>query len=169
MKLHALILAALLLTGASASAAAPQPVRRVDPASYSGRWYEIARTPNRFQRHCALPYVDYTRDGLKVRAEQHCSAVGGRSGHVWRSAGHILDPGINAKVRLTFLGFWSQDYWIVDNDPGAGWALVGDPGGRFIWVMARAADPGAAVRDEAISRARALGYDVGRLEYAGAR
>ena len=150
-------------------AAAPAPAHRVDPASYTGRWYEIARIPNRFQRNCAAPYVDYTHDGLKVRAEQHCTAVAGRNGRTYRSSGRILDPGTNAKVRLTFLGFWSQDYWIVDNDAAAGWALVGDPGGRFVWVMSREANPGAAVRDVAIARVRALGYDVNRLEYAGAR
>ena len=152
-----------------ASAAAPQPAQRVEATNYTGRWYEIARIPNRFQRNCAAPFVDYTLDGMKVRAVQQCAAVNGRNGRVYRSSGRILDPGVNAKVRLTFLGFWSQEYWIVDHDTPAGWALVGDPAGRFVWIMSRQPRLPQGARDAAVSRVRALGYDVNRLEYAGAR
>ena len=164
-----LALALLLLFGTPATAAAPPPARQVDAANYTGRWYEIARIPNRFQRNCAAPYVDYTRDGQKVRAEQHCSPAAGRNGRVYRSSGHILDPGVNARLRLTFLGFWSQEYWIVDHDAAAGWALVGDPGGRFLWVMARQPNLPAGAREAAVTRVRGLGYDASRLEYAGPR
>lgn len=152
-----------------AHAAAPQPQSRVDAQSYTGRWYEIARIPNRLQRGCVAPFVDYTLDGIKVRAVQRCSPVNGRGGRTYRSSGHILDPGTNAKLRLSFLGFWSQEYWIVDNDAAAGWALVGDPGGRWLWVMFRDPNPPEGARDTAIARVGALGYDVRRLEYAGAR
>ncbi len=158
-----------VLASAPVRAAAPQPTHRVDATNYTGRWYEIARIPNRFQRNCAAPFVDYTLDGLKVRAVQQCSPVNGRNGRLYRSSGRILDPGVNAKVRLTFLGFWSQDYWIVDHDAPAGWALVGDPAGRFVWVMARQPNPPQSLRDAAVARVRTLGYDVTRLEYAGAR
>lgn len=158
------------LTFASAAfAAAPEPKRQVEPQAYTGRWYEIARIPNRLQRGCQQPFVDYTLDGIKVRAVQRCAAVNGRNGRAYRSSGRILDPGANAKVRLTFAGFWSQDYWIVDHEPAAGWALVGDPGGRFLWVMFREARPADAAREAAVARAAALGYNVARLEYFGAR
>lgn len=162
-------LLASALTLAPAHAAAPQPAHRVDPSNYTGRWYEIARIPNRFQRNCAAPFVDYSLDGQKVRAVQQCSAVNGRNGRVYRSSGRILDPGVNAKVKLTFLGFWSQEYWIVDHDTPSGWALVGDPAGRFVWVMARTPTLAPVTRDAAVARVSALGYDVNRLEYAGAR
>ncbi len=165
------LLAAALLAAAPAPAAAsaPEPARRVDASNYSGRWYEIARLPNRFQRNCAEPSVDYTLEGEKVRAVQRCKPVDGKNGRTFRSSGRILDPGANAKVRLTFAGFWSQDYWILDNDPAARWALVGDPRGRFIWVMFRDPAPPEAAVTAAVARARALGYDVQRFEYAGAK
>jgi len=152
-----------------AAAAAPQPKQRVDAQSYTGRWYEIARIPNRLQRNCAAPYVDYTLDGIKVRAVQRCSPANGRSGRIYRSSGRILDPGTNAKVRLTFAGFWSQEYWIVEHDAAAGWALVGDPAGRWLWVMFRDPTPPEAARDAAVARVATLGYDARRLEFAGAR
>jgi apolipoprotein D and lipocalin family protein len=152
----------------AATAAAPEPRRAVDLSSYSGRWHEIARIPNRFQRNCAAPSVDYTIEGTRVRAVQRCTPVEGRGGRTFRSAGRILDPGANAKVRLTFAGFWSQDYWIVDHDPAQRWALVTDPRGRYLWVMFREAAPPTAAVATAVARAAALGYDSRRLEFAGA-
>lgn len=157
------------LIAAPAFASAPEPARRVEPSSYTGRWYEIARIPNRFQRNCQAPFVDYTLEGQKVRAVQQCAAAGGRNPRVYRSSGRILDPGANAKVRLTFMGFWSQDYWIVDHDPAAGWALVGDPAGKFVWVMFRDPAPPQPAVAAAVARVGALGYNTARLEYAGAR
>lgn len=165
----AAVCVAFAVVATPALAAAPQPAHRVDASNYTGRWYEIARIPNRFQRNCAAPFVDYTLDGQKVRAVQQCSPVNGRNGRVYRSSGRILDPGVNAKVRLSFLGFFAQEYWIVDHDSPAGWALVGDPSGRFVWVMARQPILPLGLRDAAVARVRALGYDVNRLEYAGAR
>jgi apolipoprotein D and lipocalin family protein len=164
MRLVLIVLAAFVTI-----AAAPEPRRRVDAQSYTGRWYEIARIPNRLQRGCAAPYVDYALEGIRVRAVQRCAPAPGKRGRVYRSSGQILDPGTNAKVRLTFAGFWSQEYWIVDHDPSAGWALVGDPAGRFLWVMFRQPDPPEAARDAAFARVGALGYDARRLEFTGAR
>ncbi|MDZ4777244.1 MAG: lipocalin family protein [Alphaproteobacteria bacterium] len=158
-------LAALCLLADPASAAAPQPAKAVDLGSYSGRWYEIARIPNKLQRDCLAPTVDYSLDANRVRAVQRCSAASGRT-KVYRSSGRILDPGVNARTRLTFAGFWSQEYWIIDH--ATDWALVGDPSGRYLWLMSRRATLPAGSRDAALSRMRALGYDTGRLEFAGA-
>jgi apolipoprotein D and lipocalin family protein len=170
MRSFLISLVAVLCSASLAHAAAPEPRKPVETQSYTGRWFEIARIPNRLQRGCLAPHVDYTLDGLKVRAVQRCApTASNRNGRVYRSSGRILDPGTNAKVRLTFAGFWSQDYWIVDHDPAAGWALVGDPAGRWLWVMFRDATPPTAARDAAVARVGALGYDTRRLEFAGAR
>ena len=50
----ALLLPALLPAGAAAgeSPQSPVPVARVDLERYAGRWFEIAKIPNRFQKQC---------------------------------------------------------------------------------------------------------------------
>jgi apolipoprotein D and lipocalin family protein len=157
--------AAIFLAASPAFAAAPQPAKAVDIGAYDGRWYEIARIPNKLQRDCRAATVDYTFENNRVRAVQRCSSSSGRA-KVYRSSGRILDPGQNTRTRLTFAGFWSQEYWIIDH--AADWALVGDPSGRYLWLMSRRAALPAESRDAAVSRIRALGYDAGRLEFSGA-
>lgn len=162
-----LALAAALATTLSgaAFAVAPQPTRPVDLSSYSGRWYEIARIPNRLQRGCVSGTVDYTYENNRVRAVQRCTTAQEKRVRTFRSSGRILDPGTNSKAKLTFAGFWSQEYWIIDHT--ADWALVGDPSGRYLWIMSRKASLPAATRDAAVARVRALGYDASKLEFSG--
>lgn len=149
-----------------ANAAAPQPAKPVALSSYTGRWFEIARMPNKLQRGCTAASVDYVLERNRLRAVQRCIPAGETRARVYRSSGRILDPGTNAKARLTFAGFWSQEYWVVDHTTD--WALIGDPSGRYLWIMARAPSLPQPTVAAAVARARALGYDAGRLEFAGA-
>lgn len=169
MKSLGMLAATIFLSGVFATvalASAPAPAKSVDMSSYAGRWYEIARIPNRLQRGCVAATVDYAIRNDRLHAVQRCAATGDRGARVYRSSGRILDPGVNARTRLTFAGFWSQEYWVIDHAPD--WALVGDPSGRYLWLMSRRPALPQPSLDMAIARVRTLGYDAGRLEFTGA-
>jgi apolipoprotein D and lipocalin family protein len=84
---------------------------------------------------------------------------------VYRAAAKILDPGINAKFRLTFYLVVSRDYWVLDHAQDYRWAIVGDPTGRYIWLFSRQPTLPREVRDSLLARVRALGYDPSKLEF----
>jgi len=170
-RLGALGLAGFLsLAGAGASrAAAPEPTKPVDLTRYFGRWYEIARTPNDFERGagCEAPTADYGADrkgGIRVVQTCHRGSPTGAE-TVYRAIGHIVDPGVNARLKLTFFLVISKEYWILDYAPDYQWAIVGDPTGRFVWLLSRAPDLAAGVRADMLQRARTLGYDIAQLEF----
>ena len=59
-----LILSTALLSAAPAAhAAAPEPASRVELTKMTGRWYEVARTPNAMQKACEAATADWTRAG----------------------------------------------------------------------------------------------------------
>ena len=66
-----------VLTLAAALMVSPRPaaaqVADLDLERFSGRWYEIARNPNRFQRDCTRLSVDFTSRGEpgRYRVEVH--------------------------------------------------------------------------------------------------
>ena len=60
----ALILASSLML---ASQPASAQVEDLNLERFSGRWYEIARNPNRFQRDCTRLSVDFTSRGEQGR------------------------------------------------------------------------------------------------------
>ena len=163
----ALLAAMLVIFAPGAQAAAPQPTRNVDISAYSGRWFEIARMPNKLQRGCLNGSVDYLLERGRLRAVQRCTRRGETDPRTFRSSGRILDPGANTKTRLTFAGFWSQEYWVIDHSRE--WAIIGDPSGRYLWIMSREPTLTPEVMAQSVNRVRALGYDAERLEFSGAR
>jgi apolipoprotein D and lipocalin family protein len=151
---------------AAALSEAPAPTKPVEVSRYTGRWYEIARIPNKLEEDCQGPTADYAVDEDKVTVVQTCRR-GSPTGpeRVYHGAGRILDPGRNTKLRLTFFAIISKEYWVLDHAADYGWAVIGDPSGKYLWLMARAAIPPPAERKAMIAAAGALGYDVARLEY----
>ena len=72
----------------------------------------------------------------------------------------LSDTG-HAKLKVSFFGpFFIGDYWVLDHDPDYAWSIVGEPSGRYLWLLAREADPPALLREQLWARANALGYDT---------
>lgn len=169
------ILLAMALAGAMASGgcatlergpvgntAVPQPARAVDLDRYLGRWYELARYEAGFQRGCEAVTADYSRrdDGL-IRVVNSCrqDSVTGRARQSEGRA-RIVDTATGAKLQVSFFGpFWG-DYWVLDRDENYRWSIVGEPSGRYLWLLHRDANPPAAEVAMIEQRAAALGYDL---------
>ena len=162
------ILAPVLLAAAVATpsvAAAPEPQKTVDPSSYTGRYYEIARFPNANQRNCHAPTYDWSRSGEAMKIALTCR-VGSPSGKasVRTATARIIDARTNAKMKVSFLGgLASAEYRVIDY--GSGWFLMGTSGGNYLWLLSRTKTLPAATRDAAIGRAKALGYNVSKFEF----
>ncbi len=165
--LQAMTCALVFAFAGAASASAPDPRKSVEIDRYLGRWYEIARTPNKLQKDCIDATADYVQQNGRILVVQTCQDPDQQeSAKVFRARAQILDPETNAKLKLTFMGFWSQEYWVIDRAQDYSWAIVGDPSGNYLWVLSR--DPGlsGAELEAILARAEALGYDLARLEYA---
>ncbi len=163
------VAAAALCFFGVAKAAAPSPTKSVDLHRYFGRWYEVARVPNLFERgrECDGPTADYRQDGSgAVTVVQTCHRESPNGPEkVYKAAARILDPGINAKFRLTFFLLLSKEYWVLDHSADYSWAIVGDPTGKYLWIFSREPTLAPTVRDTLLAHARALGYDVRKLEF----
>ena len=114
-------------------AAAPSPtsltlplaaVAKVDLGRYVGRWYEIARLPNKFQNGCRESTANYSlkADG-KIQVINEC--VKGENREVDRVEGdaEVVDSETWAKLRVNFVPSWIRwigvgwgNYWIIDLD-----------------------------------------------------
>lgn len=138
----------------------------VDIERYMGRWYEIAKYPNSFQRDCYGVTADYTlrADGT-VGVENTCRTQDGSQ--VARSiAGFakIADPDAPAKLTVYFFWPFGAPYWIIDLDESYTYAVVGDPSRRFLWILSRTPTMDEATYAAIVSRLPDMGYDPNRLE-----
>jgi apolipoprotein D and lipocalin family protein len=172
-RLIAGLAGAVLSMGAGgASAKAPEPLKSVDARRfYSGVWREIGRRPMSITDGCVAGATEYTLTGPdRVRVRDTCTrgtptgplkAIGG--------PGKILDPGRNAKLHVSyqFFGFIpvDRDYWVLDHADDYSWFISSDPSFKDLWIYTRDPRISAADRARLVDRARAMGYDVSKLEF----
>ncbi|WP_458216760.1 lipocalin family protein [Paracidovorax citrulli] len=143
----------------------PEPNRDVEIDQYLGRWYEMARYENRFEKGCDNVTAEYNlrHDGL-VEVINTCGSRGGERGRVSRGKARIVQDSRNAKLKVSFFGpLYVGDYWILDRAEDYSWSIVGEPSGRYLWILTRMPEPGAALRAELLQRVADLGYDTAML------
>lgn len=155
--------ATLLARGPVGNTAVPQPAKAVDIQRYLGRWYELARFEQSFQRDCDGVTADYAlRDDGKISVINRCRKPDGTMDEA-RGKAKVVEGANGAKLKVSFFGPFYGDYWVLDRGASYEWAIVGEPSGRYLWLLHREAEPGEVVRDAMIARARALGYDTALL------
>jgi apolipoprotein D and lipocalin family protein len=146
--------------------AAPEPAKPVELSRYLGLWYEIGRYENGFERGCEAVTAEY-RPGanglIQVINSCHLGAVDGPA-KVAAGRAKIVPNSGGAKLKVSFFGpFFFGDYWVLDHDIDYTWSVVGEPSGRYLWLLARDAHPPSVVRDILFAKARELGYDPRRI------
>ena len=160
------------------SACARQPVHHdqllpittvdyVDVDRYLGLWYEIARFPNRFEKNCEGVTAEYARrDDGKISVVNSCRK-GATNGalKVANGRARIVDQSSNAKLKVSFFGpFWG-DYWILELDEDYSFAIVGEPSGRYLWILSRTPEVSSERMEAALMKLRTSGYDVSQLYF----
>ena len=143
--------------------AVPEPAKIVDIQRYLGRWYEIARYEQGFQRGCEGVTADYTlRAGGGLSVVNRCRKPDGQITEA-RGRARIVDRTTNAKLKVSFFGPFFGDYWVLDHAEDYSWSIVGEGSGRYLWILAREATPGDERVAELIRRVRAMGFDTTML------
>ncbi len=168
MKLPAAVCAlfASLVLAAPAIAGTLAPAKPVAANLYTGRWYEIARTPNHMQADCqgaTTDFAGWSRGVFSAVQTCHAGAPTGPA-HQTSVQGHVLPNSANAKMQVSaFGGLISVQYVILDHADDNRWLIMCTPGGRYVWLWSRQPVLDPAMRAAAFSRLRAYGFDVARL------
>jgi apolipoprotein D and lipocalin family protein len=167
---NALFLCAWLLstTRLSPAAGATSPLRAVDCVDlrrYAGKWYEIARYPNRFQRDCesdtTATYV--LRDDGKVQVVNACRDKTGTM-KTARGTAKVSDRNTNTKLKVTFFWPFYGDYWIIGLSADYQYAIVGEPKRKYLWILSRSPQMHEETYVKVLEQVRSLGYDPVRLQ-----
>jgi apolipoprotein D and lipocalin family protein len=142
-------------------------VPSVDLARYAGRWYEVARLPNEFQKKCAGDVsADYIiRPDGKVDVVNQCRQEDGTIS-VARGVARSADPETNAKLEVRFAPaflawlpvVWGN-YWVIGLDENYRWAVVGEPTRKYGWILSRTPEIAAVDWNAAVAVLRDYAYN----------
>lgn len=120
-----------------------QTPKSLDLNRFQGKWYEIAYTPNPFEKQCVSNTTDeYTvlsADLIKVI--NRCDTTG--KPYVAEGRSKLMDS-TGARQQTTFLKLLGQwvylplgDYWVTALATNYQYFIVAQPSRRYGWILAR--------------------------------
>lgn len=142
-------------------------VDSVDVQRYLGKWYEISKLPNSFQKGCNCTTAEYSLiDSETIRVINRCNkdSVNGEPDEAKGKAFVVANSG-NAKLRVQFFWPFRGDYWIIDLDKeNYSYAVVGTPSREYLWILAREPIMNESLYNALIEKCRLKGFDVTKIE-----
>lgn len=155
----------LFEAGQVGNASVPEPAKAVELNRYLGRWYELGSYPAPFQEGCSATHADYSLNTDETIRVLNSCRKGGLSGkeEIVEGRAEIVENSNNAKLRVSFFGPFYGDYWVLDHASDYSWSIVGEPSGRYLWLLSRAAHPSTSTLKLIEKKAAELGYDMSLL------
>lgn len=158
---------------AAAAPAAPSPAQSVDKDRlYIGVWHEIARTHSRDTDGCVDPETRFTTNDDGVLMDRETCRQGdpntGKLRVLSDSALTLPDPNSPAKFRTSHSVLFipvGRESWVLDHDESYTWFIAANPAFTDLSIYVRDPQTPQAVRDGLVDRAKALGFDVSKLEF----
>ena len=170
------ILFSLVLCMSVAAQAKDKPalksVANVDLKRYAGKWYEIAKYPNKFQKQCvANTTANYTiKANGRIEVRNECVL---KDGKIETAIGEakINDKTTNSKLKVRFapralswLPFVWANYWIIDLDKDYEYVAIGEPKRNYFWILSRKPMLDDASYQNILRRAESMGFNPAKVE-----
>lgn len=133
---------------------------------YLGKWYEIARFPNRFEKDLVGVTATYSlleNGKIEVLNEGRKNTLDGDLKQA-KGKAKIPDPSNPAALKVAFFLFFYADYFVMELDEtNYQWALVGSSTDDFLWILSRTPEMDASVYNQLVEKAKERGYDISKL------
>ena len=140
-------------------------VSKVDLDRYQGRWYEIARLPQRFEKGCHCVFAEYTKHPKgHVEVYNYCrkGSLAGKEKAVTGKA-FPVEGSHNSKLKVQFFWPFRGDYWVLELDQDYQHVLVGTPDRESLWILSRTPRLDNAIYNRLVQTALQTGFPVEKL------
>jgi len=144
-----------------------QPLKNVNLSRYLGTWFEIARLPNSFEKNLVCVTATYGRDSSGNIRVLNQGLKGSPAGKLKTAEGKakLPDPAVGGALKVSFFLFFYADYFILELDEkDYQWAVVGSSSADYLWILCRNSEMDDNLYSDLVAKAKARGYDVGKLE-----
>ena len=143
-----------------------EPVEGFEIEKYLGKWYEIARLPNWFEKDLIKVTATYelmsngkvkvTNEGFNTKKEKYSKATGKAVFAADTDIGHL---------KVSFFGPFYADYKVIELDREAyGYAMVASSS-KYLWILSRSPQLDDKITQILVDKAESLGFDVGKLYF----
>lgn len=148
----------------------PTPPKGVEPVSdfnasrYLGKWYEIARLENRFEKGMEQVTATYglRSDGGITVLNRGYDPIKNR----WKESegkAYFTGAPTTAALKVSFFGPFYGGYNVIKLDKDYQHALVSGPNRDYLWILSRSTTLPETVKQDFLATARELGFPVEQL------
>jgi apolipoprotein D and lipocalin family protein len=139
-------------------------VNSVDLEKYTGKWYEIARLPQSFEKNCACVTAEYAiLSESKVEVKNTCWDTTSNKFKVSEGVAKPIKDLNNAGLSVQFFWPFSGGYYVMALDSNYKYALIGNPNRKYLWILSRTPSLEKSRLDSLKSIAEKNGYDLSSL------
>lgn len=160
-----------LVNGRPQGAPPLKPVNNVDINKYLGKWYEIARYPNSFEKNCLSATANYSLDKNKNEIIVINECVDKTNPSKTRTAKGKAKP-LNNNNNILAVNFapiplpsGKGNYWVLYLDKDYQNALIGEPSGQYLWILSRNPKISDEKKQEILNIAKNQQYNTEILEF----
>lgn len=141
-----------------------QPINNFDAGRYLGKWYEVARLENRFERGLEQVTATYGKrdDGGVSVLNRGYDPVKNR----WNESegkAYFTGKPTTAALKVSFFGPFYGGYNVIRLDEDYRYALVSGPNRDYLWILSRTPTLPEKVKQDYLNTARGLGFRVDQL------
>jgi len=140
-----------------------QTVSSVELHKYIGKWYEIARYENWFEKGCVGATAEYVLEEDMVRVINRCYDETGTKTDEANGKAYAVEGSENARLRVTFFWPFYGNYWVIKLAEDYRYAVVGEPTRKYLWVLARGKTLNDEDKQAILEALPTFGYDVTKL------
>lgn len=143
-----------------------EPVMNFQANKYLGKWYEIARINNKFEKNMTQVTADYSlRDdgGIKV-VNRGFNTVSQKWAESVGKAYFVKSPNIGA-LKVSFFGPFYGGYNIVKLDEDYQTVLVAGSSKEYLWILSRKPCISEEIKQAYVKKAAEIGYDTSLLNF----
>ena len=135
---------------------------KVNLQKYSGKWYEIARLPNRFEKNCKNVTAEYTLEKDTILVKNTCFNTKENKIKVANGSAYSKNE-LNTKLKVTFFKPFYGDYWILKLDKDYNYALIGSPDRKYLWILSRNKKLEKNITEELLNYAKSSSFDLSNI------
>ena len=152
----------ILLTGCTSQQVQLKTLQHVDVQRYMGKWYEIARYEQFFEKGCTDVSANYSLSSDNtIKVLNQCLKEDGKLSQAHGSA-YAVDAS-NSKLKVTFFWPFYGNYWIVMLGDNYEYAVIGEPSRKYFWILSRTKELDLPTKEKILSQMPALGYEANKL------
>ena len=138
------------------------PIQNFDLSKYLGKWYEIARTDNRFEKNCKNVTANYSlRDDGGVNVLNTCSTK--NKDKTAKARAYFKKSQNIGSLKVTFFWPFYGDYNIVFVDKDYQYAIVDGGSKKYLWILSRTKTIDKKILDNLLDISKKNGFDIQSL------